>query len=156
VGECIEAARAPTTRLATTLSQLPKVGTNHHRELETVGLPWNGTTYLPEAEAQRATGHHGGCQNEALFDGRTERPEELLQDQGPLMDRTARTRDTPGKRRTEGPCSGLLLVALGSNLAMCCLGNLPYTNDMHELRDQQSFRTRMAVLSHQCRWKFSL
>jgi len=54
---------------------------NHRLALETVALPWNGTTYLPEAEAQRATDHQGQHQREISNIEGNERLEDLLHDQ---------------------------------------------------------------------------
>ena len=54
---------------------------SHHLALVTVVLPWNGTTYLPEAEAQRATDRRRQRQNEISNNtADSEHREDLLHD----------------------------------------------------------------------------
>ena len=57
------------------------VGTNHRQALERVVLPWNGTTYLPDAGAQRITDRQGQLRRRTNHIENIERPEDLLHDQ---------------------------------------------------------------------------
>ena len=94
---------------ATTLSQWPMAEINHRPALEPVVLPWNGTTYLPEAGAQQATDHREQHLNEINNIVGIERQGDLLHDHAGtpkcIHDRPSRAGETSGKhpRRTGKP-----------------------------------------------------
>jgi hypothetical protein len=65
----------------------------------TVALHWNGTTYLPDAGAQRITDRQGQLRRRTNHIENIERPEDLLHDQGhPEQTRT----DQPGLGKPQG------------------------------------------------------